>query len=180
MRQAFLPGHMTLLCTLRQGNPTGNSRQGTILSLWSAVIHGLPRSLPIFILSKQISPRFFSPHLKNYYATASCWDYTNKLIIAKQYAAPCSNITARQQSSPPCQLPFTACKQKRHKWRPPTLPASGEQSCWRCGPRVEFLSSLASAPCVQWGRAKSCSRAKQLSAIRMHHFLGVGWHPDGY
>lgn len=127
----------------------------------------------LFSLSKCLQG-FFSPHLKNYYATASCWDYTNKLIIAKQYAAPCSNITARQQSSPRCQLPFTACKQKRHKWRPPTLPASGGQSCWQCGPRVEFLSSLTSALCVQWGRAKSCSSAKQLSAIRMHHFLGVG------
>lgn len=79
----------------------------------------------LFSLSKYLQGFFFPPHLKNYYATASCWDYTNKLIIAKQYAAPCSNITARQQSSPRCQLPFTACKQKRHKWRPPTLPASG-------------------------------------------------------
>lgn len=116
--------------------------------------------LCLFLLSLSKYLHVIFSSLENYYTTASCWDYTNKLIIAKQYAAPCSNITTQQQSSLRCQLLFTACKQKRHKWRPPTLEASGGQSCRQWGPRVEFYSSLANALYAQWEYAKSCSSAK--------------------
>lgn len=108
-----------------EGSPTGNSTQGTILPLWSAVIPcsvqdcraHLMLCLFLFSFSKHLQAFSF----ENYHTIASCRDYTNNLIIPKQYAVRCSNTTTQQQSILEGQFSFTICKEKPHRWRPPPL-----------------------------------------------------------
>lgn len=80
-----------------------------------------PHSQPTFILS--LSKRLQGFSFENHYTTTSCWDYTNNLIIARQYIVLCSNTTTQQQRSPGGQFPFTACRQKQHKAGHPLSPS---------------------------------------------------------
>lgn len=120
----------------KEGKSHGNSTQGTSLPLWSAVIQHSAQHctshvilwLVLFFLSN--SGFFF--WILYYYTVASCWDYTNNLTIAKQYAVRCSNTTTKTKQPTVPVLIHSLQTEAAQMKATHSLPVSGgqKQAVW--------------------------------------------------